>query len=273
MTTDKITWEQAVSTFRNNPANTEAVLACYYDDPLIEAAERYRHSAEFMELIKYLPNHKGKLLDLGAGRGISSFAFSKYGWDVTALEPNPSNIVGSGAIRELSKKTGIKINIVENWGEQLPFEDETFDVVHGRAVLHHANDLKAFCSETARVLKPGGKLIAIREHVITCPTDIDTFLEKHPLHKLYGGENAFTLSEYRSAIESANLTIVKELNPLESEINLHPETFPSLQKKLGQKLHLPFSLPIPVIFLGYLGRWYSKPGRLYSFIAYKKVSK
>lgn len=271
MNTSKITWEQAVSIFRNNPKNLEAVLACYYDDPLIEAAERYWRSAEFLELANYLPTNKGKLLDLGAGRGISSYAFAKYGWDVVALEPDPSKIVGSGAIRELAQRSNIKITTVENWGERLPFDDETFDVVHGRAVLHHAHDLKTFCREAARVLKPGGKLIAIREHVITHNADLDTFLTEHPLHSLYGGENAFTLSEYRSAIESANLTIIKDLNPWESEINLHPETFSSFRKKLGKKLHLPFSLPIPRIVLSHLGKWYSKPGRLHSFIAHKRI--
>lgn len=273
MNTSKITWEQAVSTFRDNPKNTEAVLACYYDDPLIAAAERYRHSAEFVELTHYLPSNKGKLLDLGAGRGISSYAFAKYGWDVVALEPDPSKIVGGGAILELSQETNANITIVENWGERLPFEDESFDIVHGRAVLHHAQDLKAFCREAARVLKPGGKLIAIREHVISKTPDLDIFLAEHPLHSLYGGENAFTLSEYRSAIESAKLTIEKELNPWESEINLHPETFNSFRKKLGKKLHIPFGLPIPNKLLGYLGNRYSKPGRLYSFIAQKRITK
>lgn len=40
--------------------------------------------------------------------------------------------------------------------ERLPFEDETFDLVLGHAVLHHLPDLDQAFSEFLRVLRPGG---------------------------------------------------------------------------------------------------------------------
>jgi ubiquinone/menaquinone biosynthesis C-methylase UbiE len=41
---------------------------------------------------------------------------------------------------------------------ELPFEDESFDLVLGHAVLHHLPDLPGSFREFARVLKPGGAL-------------------------------------------------------------------------------------------------------------------
>lgn len=269
MNNPRMSWEQAVVAFRNNPENADAILACYYDDPIEKAAERYYTSPEFTELITSIPERPGKLLDLGAGRGISSYAFAKSGWDVTALEPDSSSIVGNQAIRTLAKNTKINLTIVEDWGERLPFEDESFDIVHGRAVLHHANDLAGFCREAARVLRPGGLLIALREHVITRGSDRQQFLDDHPLHSMYGGENAYRKQEYRSAIENAGLMIELELNPWASEINLHPETFSSFQTKIKSVLRLPSVFPVPQRLLATLGGWYSKPGRLYSFFAKK----
>jgi len=264
-----LTWEEAVLLYRSKSENADSVIACYYDEPLLGAAERYRSSQEFFELITYLPSNKGLLLDIGAGRGISSYAFAKKGWDVVALEPNPSNIVGSGAIRELCQQSGVSINIVEDWGEQLPFDDSCFDIVHGRAVLHHALDLGKFCKEAARVLKPGGKFIAIREHVITRPRDLPRFLHRHPLHAMYGGEMAYTLGTYRSAIASAGLVISSELNPWASLINLHPDDYDSLRKRISDYVRMPISSLLSNRVLKLLGRYYQSPGRLYSFIAEK----
>jgi SAM-dependent methyltransferase len=42
--------------------------------------------------------------------------------------------------------------------ERLPFEDSTFDLVFGHAVLHHLPDLEAAFAELHRVLRPGGAL-------------------------------------------------------------------------------------------------------------------
>jgi ubiquinone/menaquinone biosynthesis C-methylase UbiE len=41
---------------------------------------------------------------------------------------------------------------------ELPFDDESFDLVLGHAVLHHLPDLPRAFSEFERVLKPGGTL-------------------------------------------------------------------------------------------------------------------
>ena len=74
-----------------------------------------------------------------------------------------------------------------------------YDVVVARQVLHHARDLGQFCREMARLARPGGLVVTLRDHVISGPEQMQAFLDGHPLHHLYGGENAFTLDAYRSA--------------------------------------------------------------------------
>ena len=41
---------------------------------------------------------------------------------VTAVEPDPSDLVGAGAIRALSKETGVAIEVVEAFGEAVPID-------------------------------------------------------------------------------------------------------------------------------------------------------
>lgn len=186
-----MTWEQTVEMFRLDTQKSHIIYYCYLDDPLIDAANRFANSEEWKAVQKILPGSRGKALDIGAGRGISSFAMACDGWEVTALEPDPSPLVGAGAIRKLAAENDLKINVIEQYGEKLPFGDSTFDVVYLRQVLHHATDMPLFIREVRRVLKPRGLFIATREHVITRQSDLGEFLETHGTNKYHGGENAY----------------------------------------------------------------------------------
>ena len=161
----------------------------------------------------------------------------------------------------------------------IPFEDNTFDIVYGRAVLHHAYDLKKLCQETARVLKPGGVLIATREHIISKKEDLPLFLASHPLHFLYGGENAYLLQEYLEALDTARLKLQKAIAPFESVINYAPMTqqdFSNLIKSvlapiIGDKLGnwLANNETVQKFCGWYQSQKSDTPGRHYSFIAIK----
>lgn len=257
-----------MSWLKKQPDQTELVRACFYDDPLLAAAERYAASDEWRAVRSLLPPPPGKVLDVGAGRGISAFALARDGWDTVALEPDNSAEVGAGAIRNLVAESGLNIEVVEDWGERLPFADNSFDLVHCRQVLHHARDLPRLCREIGRVLKTGGTFIATREHVISRREDIDVFLAGHPLHKLYGGENAYLLQEYLSAIRSGGVEFTAVLNPFQSDINLYPETIAGLKRRIAAKLFLPNVL-IPNIALSWLGAMNKSPGRLFTFVGRK----
>lgn len=265
-----VSWEEAVAWLKAQPEHQDLVKACYYDDPLHDAAERFYCSIEWSAVRGYLENNlKGRALDIGAGRGISSFALARDGWRVTALEPDPSVLVGGGAIRKLSVDFGVRIDVLESAGEHLPFEDGIMDLVFCRQTLHHAADLRRFCHEVSRVLKPGGIFMAVREHVISRKDDLNVFLGTHLLHNLYGGENAFLLEEYVGAIESSGIRLRNVLNPYDSEINLYPETKTGLKKALAKRLFLWNEKLLPDVALHLLGSVLTTPGRLYSFIGEK----
>lgn len=269
MNAERMTWEQAVLSFRARPENAEMARACFYDDPLPVAAQRYADSVEWAAVHPWLPRPATRALDLGSGRGISAFALARDGWDVTALEPDGSDVVGAGAIRRLSAETGVPIQVVQHAAEVLPFDDASFELVHCRAVLHHAADLRQLCREAARVLVPGGRLVALREHVISRPEDLPAFLASHPLHSLYGGEHAYMLREYIAAVESAGLRLMGVVNPWASDANTFPETVDDVRARLARRARWHWPRAIPRGLIVWLGDRLNTPGRLYSFVAEK----
>jgi SAM-dependent methyltransferase len=161
----------------------------------------------------------------------------------------------------------------------LPFADASFDVVFARAVLHHTTNLEGACREIYRVLKPGGIAVAAREHVISRDSDLQKFLDQHPLHRLYGGENAFRLDRYVGALRTAGFEPLEILPPLTSPINLFPYTFESLRSAVVSRLSA--RLPVPGwrallshdrmfrFMLLIAEQFDNRPGRLYSFVGYK----
>lgn len=273
-------WESAVVWLRNQPDRRQLVLDAFYDDPLIAAAARYYASSEWQAVAQLLRGRTGNALDVGAGRGIASYALAREGFDVTALEPDPGAIVGAAAIRSLAVEAKLAIDVVEKFCEDLPFNDDVFDVVFARAVLHHTRDLDIACREMYRVLRPGGIFIAAREHVLSKQADLGLFLDKHPLHGLYGGEHAYMLDRYTDALHRAGFMPVEILSPLNNAINLFPYTIDSLRDAVVGRLSQKIAAgPLWRVVLGSRGffkrllqvaeRFDNRPGRLYSFVGYK----
>lgn len=266
---DARTWEAAVQQLREQPEQRQLVEACFYDDPLLQAAQRFRAGSEWAAVRQLVGAPQGAALDVGAGRGIASFALASDGWAVTALEPDPSALVGAGAIRALAQDAGLAIGVEQTWGEQLPFADNTFALVYCRQVLHHARDLRMLCREIARVLRPGGAMLAAREHVISKASDLQAFLDGHPLHRLYGGEHAYEVPAYVGAIEAAGLKLQRVFNSYESDINLYPLTQAAIKQQWARRLHLPTAALIPNAALSWAGTRAKAPGRLFTFLARK----
>ena len=270
----RMTSEEAVLQMRSKPELAALVEACYFDDPIFCAAKRFAISNEWNAIKKILsPINGSVVLEVGAGRGMASFAFEKAGAQVTALEPDSSTIVGAGALRTLKAEAQLEMTIVEEWGESLPFADDSFDIVFARQVLHHSANLTKFCAEMFRVLKKGGKFLACREHVVKNEQDLKVFLDNHPVHKQTLTEHAYTLDTYLAAMVQAGFS-VRPIGPWESDINLFPSSAQLVKQRIASKIRLPVASLIPDWLSFKVGRIFSEkayfPGCLYTFICKKK---
>lgn len=105
---------------------------------------------------------EGEILELGAGTGAT---FQYYGLkaNVTAIEPHNEF---RAAAAEVAKNVTAEIHVIPGEGEQLPFDDATFDAVSASTVLCSVTSLAKTLEEFKRVLRPGGH-VRLLEHVRT----------------------------------------------------------------------------------------------------------
>lgn len=280
----KHTYEESVHWLRSQSEYSELVKLCYLDEDNLDAAKKFALSEEFIEVVKLLKisglRRKLQILDLGCGNGIASYAFASLGHAVSAVDPDTSEDVGLGAtVRIASTINNGSISTFRAFAESLPFPDSTFDIVYARQALHHFSNLHKGLAECSRVIKPNGLLLAAREHVVSNEQQLQTFLESHLLHKLHGGENAYLLKDYTSALENTGFRVLKCLRPFDTVINHFPTSnaqiktwlFQALEKRLGKATALVIAkLPaVESLFRYRLSHSYSAPGRLYSFLCIK----
>ena len=69
--------------------------------------------------------------------------------------------------------------------ERLPYDDDTFDVVVGHAVIHHIPDVELALREMLRVLRPGGRFVIAGE-----PTRIGDWYARRARPADLGGDDA-----------------------------------------------------------------------------------
>ncbi|MEV8253746.1 class I SAM-dependent methyltransferase [Rhodoglobus sp. NPDC076762] len=98
------------------------------------------------------------LLDIGCGPGTitAEFAERLAPGRVVGLDAAPAAIVKASAI------TAANLSFIVGDAYALPFDDNSFDLVHSHQTLQHLGDPVAALAEMKRVAKPGG-LIAVRD--------------------------------------------------------------------------------------------------------------
>lgn len=99
--------------------------------------------------------HYRRGLEIGAGTGYFGINLALSGaidgYVASDISPGMLTVLAETAARE-----GVAVETACTEASQLPFDDGSFDIVFGHAVLHHLPDLDGAFAEFLRVLRPGG---------------------------------------------------------------------------------------------------------------------
>jgi SAM-dependent methyltransferase len=118
---------------------------------------------------RYLGAHRGELLsglsgrvvEIGAGNGMSFRHYPATVTEVVAVEPEPYL---RDRARRSAREAAIKVTVLDGLADDLPLEDEGFDAAVVSSVLCTVPDQSAALAELRRVLSSGAELRFL-EHV------------------------------------------------------------------------------------------------------------
>ena len=109
------------------------------------------------------PNKVTNILDVGCGTGLYWPVLARYGEDISGIDSSES-MIGEAKRLVTAKNLDHITASVQNSGD-IQFPDGTFDVVLCVDALHHIPQLGKAVGEFHRVLKPGGRFLAVEPNM------------------------------------------------------------------------------------------------------------
>jgi SAM-dependent methyltransferase len=170
------------------------------DEVYSNAGRVLRHLSKVTDL------HEKKVLEIGAGTGRDSFPLVQQGATVYQLDYAENSLK---ILKRLAEESNLPVSIVGGDTFNLPFRDETFDIIFHQGLLEHFRKPLAerLLRENMRTLKQGGLLLVDvpqRWHTYTVAKHVLIAMDKW----FAGWERSFSIGELRSLLRSLGLTPV-----------------------------------------------------------------
>jgi ubiquinone/menaquinone biosynthesis C-methylase UbiE len=226
-----------VNTTESKYVEKKAYLSRYTHERLLALGEKSRSrpaadSAQEGKWLRYIQEHlpkfipflikkcglefRGRILEIGAGEAWLSAEISKLPGVVQVITTDFSPTLlkdYAPKVFKLLGAHGAKITRTPGDFHKLDFPNNHFDFVVCSAVLHHAVNVVQVLREAKRVLKPGGKLVAIREPIWPLVKLKSRTKKTASLAPEASQGNTYTLAHYKELFKQASLPLeVKTVN-------------------------------------------------------------
>ena len=180
-----------------------------------------------------------RVLEVGCGPGwFAARAREELGAEVVAVDTSERMV-------ELARARGVDARVGDV--QELPFEDRAFDAAAANWMLYHVPDVDRAVAELARVLRPGGRLVAITNSV-------DHLLE---LWELVGATEARRARWYPFGAENGRAILERHFDDVEmrdasGRVTIHDRDAIVRYIASTQSWHdlverLPADVPLPLV--------------------------
>jgi len=162
-------------------------------------AQRFFKTLDLLKL-----TGRERVLEVGASFGWASWRFAGRGCDVVAVD-----------ISEYTAAADLYFEADGSYFErmmadmnQLPFQDNTFDIIFSHSVIHHCQDLGKLFKEFKRLLRPGGRVVALHECAFGLLEDKSGKALQEAIEEGFN-ENAYTIPQWTGGAHKGGFRNVK----------------------------------------------------------------
>jgi SAM-dependent methyltransferase len=110
-------------------------------------------------------------VELGCGTAYCSARLARMGANVVGVDPTPAQL---DTARRMQAEFGLDFPLVQAFAEDVPLPDASFDLVHSEYGASIWADPYRWIPEAARLLRPGGRLVFLRNSTVAtlCMPDV-----------------------------------------------------------------------------------------------------
>lgn len=145
------------------------------------------------------------VLDIATGGGHTALKFAPYVEKVVATDITPHMLKKAEEFITGQGVYNVDFRVTD--AEDLPFDDNQFDLVTCRIAPHHFPDVSKFVRESARVLKRGGILL-VQDHVLSDDSAVAALADNFEKVRDPSHNRAFSAHTWVSMFEAAGLIVV-----------------------------------------------------------------
>lgn len=143
-----------------------------------------------------------RVLDVATAVGHTALALAPHAREVVGVDLTEEML--AEARRQAAARGIANVSFRVADAERLPFQDGEFDVVTCRIAAHHFPDVRAFCREATRTLRPGGRLVLV-DNVAPEDPKLDSFINDVEKRRDPSHFRAYRLSEWEGFIGETGL--------------------------------------------------------------------
>lgn len=171
----------------------------YADSPVHAKGASLARMVELAE-----PQSNWRALDIATAAGHTAFAFAPHVAHVTAVDLTPEMVT-------LAAERAIELghdNVAAQLAdaEDLPFDDDSFELVTCRIAPHHFPNPEMFINEVARVLAPGGPFVMV-DNIASGDPDVARFADDFERRRDPSHVRCLPVAEWTSLMSNAGLTV------------------------------------------------------------------